>query len=126
MSKRREFKRVSLRLDPGLVLERLILSRLGALSKSRHEPWLRSLLVQGYVLESRVAHHLVGNALGEGSASGAVGRGVPRSAFASWLRSGPPEKEACGQSVARAKAVRPSQIVATTAKPFASLRNVIG
>ena len=38
-------KRLSLTLDPGLVLERLILQRLSGLTRKRGQDWLRSLLV---------------------------------------------------------------------------------
>ncbi len=48
-----EPKRLNLTLDPGLVLERLILQRLSGLKRKRGQDWLRSLLVQGFLAEGR-------------------------------------------------------------------------
>ena len=46
-------QRFSLTLDPGLVLERMILSRLSELKRKRGQDWLRSLLVQGFLVEGQ-------------------------------------------------------------------------
>jgi hypothetical protein len=46
-------KRLSITLDPGLVLERLILRRLADPQRKRGRDWLRSLLVQGFLAEGR-------------------------------------------------------------------------
>ena len=48
-----EPQRLSLTLDPGLVLERLILRRLSGLKRKRGQDWLRSLLVQGFLAEGQ-------------------------------------------------------------------------
>jgi hypothetical protein len=44
-------RRVVLKLDASLAFEALILNRLSRLPKSRHQEWLRGLLVQGFVSE---------------------------------------------------------------------------
>ena len=48
-------QRFSLTLDPGLVLERMILSRLTGLKRKCGQDWLRSLLVQGFLAEGQWA-----------------------------------------------------------------------
>ena len=50
-------KRLSITLDPGLVLERLILQRLDDLQRKRGQDWLRSLLVQGFLDTARNRTH---------------------------------------------------------------------
>lgn len=45
-------------LDPGMVVESLILKRLDTLPKRRHPDWIRALLVQGFLAESRVVRQL--------------------------------------------------------------------
>lgn len=47
-------KRLSITLDPSLVLERLILRRLADLPRMRRLDWLRALLAQGFLVESRL------------------------------------------------------------------------
>lgn len=44
-------RRVVLKLDASMAFEALILNRLSRLPKSRHQEWLRGLLVQGFVSE---------------------------------------------------------------------------
>ena len=46
---RLEGLRISVRLDAGLPVEALIMKRLVALPKRRHQDWIRALLVQGFV-----------------------------------------------------------------------------
>ena len=57
-----EGRRVSVRLDPGLLVEALILKRLDTVPKRRHPDWIRALLVQGFLAECRVVRQLKGTA----------------------------------------------------------------
>ena len=118
-------KRISLTLDPGLVLERLILQRLSGLKRKRGQDYLRSLLVHGFLVEGRWI------------CSGAHGtrekKLVPRETtlpvtpFASWLGSAKPmdrldtEPE---KATATMAVVTPN--TGLESKPFAHLRKVIG
>jgi hypothetical protein len=47
-------RRITLRLDPMMISEGLIVDRLDKMPKVRHQAWLRSLLVVGYLQEARV------------------------------------------------------------------------
>ena len=49
-----------MQLDAGMLVEALILERLNALPKRRHQDWIRSLLVQGFLAESRVLRQIDG------------------------------------------------------------------
>ena len=63
-----EPKRLNLTLDPGLVLERLILQRFSGLKRKRGQDWLRSLLVQGFLAEGRwVSRDIAGQPGGTGA-----------------------------------------------------------
>lgn len=117
-------KRLSVTLDPGLVLERLILRRLGDLQRKRSQDWLRSLLVQGFLAE--------GHWLRSGEPGGRKGlvpqeSAIPTTPFGRWLErshatnSTPGEPERCS---ADAPVAAPE--ATTGAKPFAYLRKVIG
>ena len=57
-----EGRRVTVRLDPGLLVEALILKRLNTVPKRRHPDWIRALLVQGFLAECRVVRQLAGTA----------------------------------------------------------------
>ena len=57
-----EGRRVTVRLDPGLLVEALILKRLNTVPKRRHPDWIRALLVQGFLAECRVVRQLKGTA----------------------------------------------------------------
>lgn len=119
-----EPKRITLSLDPGLVLERMILQRVSGLKRRRGQDWLRSLLVQGFLAESRWIR-----SERQREPDQWVPRGTPMPAapFADWLG------HAQSRNGARADAA-PQVAVATTsipdakadAKPFAHLRKVIG
>jgi len=55
-----EGRRVSVRLDPGMLIEALILKRLNTVPKRRHPDWIRTLLIQGFLAECRVVRRLNG------------------------------------------------------------------
>ena len=119
-----EQKRLTLTLDPGLVIERLILQRLSGLKRKRGQDWLRSLLVQGFLAEGRWLRSDL-----QGNRRNVVPRetAVPATPFAGWLGQAQlakqPEAEAVPAAVIAAVA---SPIAQTDAKPFAHLRKVIG
>ena len=76
-------KRLSLTLDPGLVLERLILQRLSGLKRKRGQDWLRSLLVQGFLAEGRWIRSDVHGTMTKTRVPRETT--VPATPFASWL-----------------------------------------
>ncbi|MGB5639322.1 MAG: hypothetical protein WBM63_09400, partial [Sedimenticolaceae bacterium] len=53
-----EGRRVSVQLDPGILVESLILQRLNTVPKRRHQDWIRALLVQGFLAESGMIRRL--------------------------------------------------------------------
>lgn len=117
-------RRLSVSLDPGLVLERLILRRLADLQRKRGQDWLRSLLVLGFLTEGRW--------LRTGEPDGGRGRephvpAIPATPFACWLErahaNGRTAHEPALRSVA---APTPPPSANGSAKPFAHLRKVIG
>ena len=55
-------RRISVQLDPGMLVEDLILQRLQSLPKRRQPEWIRSLMVQGFLSESRLIRQLKGAA----------------------------------------------------------------
>ena len=117
-------QRFSLTLDPSLVLERMILSRLSELKRKRGHDWLRALLVQGFLAEGQWLRRE--RQSGGGCAAPAEAR-IPTTPFANWLahasvptrRAPEPAPGAVRQTVT---VIEP----ATGSKPFAHLRNVIG
>ena len=121
-------KRIGLTLDPGLVLERLILQRLSVLKRKRGQDWLRSLLVQGFLAEgrwlSRDPHANRSNAVPRETA-------LPATPFASWLgRARPTERPVAepmrATATAKVKSVGEIPMTNPESKPFAHLRKVIG
>ena len=117
-------KRVSITLDPGLVLERLILRRLADLQRKRGQDWIRSLLVQGFLAEGRWLRS------GDpgGSHSGVpVEPAVPTTQFSRWLQ-GAHDNGGSDQEPAPRSAEAPTTPPSTScnSKPFAHLRKVIG
>ena len=120
-----EPQRIRLTLDPGLVLERLILKRLAELTRQRGHDWLRSLLIQGFLTEGRWLR-TEGSQTREGRAPRAPE--IPATPFGRWLgntvRSPTefPDRPAVPVPEDKPWAARGS----SDGKPFAHLRNVIG
>jgi len=116
--------RLSITLDPGLVLERLILARLADLQRKRGQDWLRSLLVQGFLAEGRWLR------VGEpGGCQCPVPRGpaVPATAFSRWLEGSRETDGIDHERQPRSEAALTMPPSANgSAKPFAHLRKVIG
>jgi len=117
-------KRLSITLDPGLVLERLILRRFADLQRKRGQDWLRSLLVQGFLAEGRWLRTAEPDG-GEGYAHQAPA--IPVTPFSRWLEgassTGLSDQELPPRSAA---APRTPPGATASAKPFAHLRKVIG
>ena len=121
-------QRFSLTLDPGLILERLILARLSGLKRKRAQDWLRALLVQGFLVEGqwlRSARH------SSGERAAPADPPIPPTPFASWLRRATvyPLREAVPAQVPVRQSVAALETIAqstTVSKPFAHLRKVIG
>ena len=119
--------RLSLTLDPGLVLERLILRRLSGLKRRRGQDWLRSLLVQGFLAEGQ---WIRSEGPGDSDRASSQARRIPMSPFASWLeRTHTPVRRAVDPAVSTPPPTSPvttaTRPIAAT-KPFAHLRKVIG
>jgi hypothetical protein len=118
-----EPQRISFTLDPGLVLERLILKRLSGFKRKRGHDWLRSLVVQGFLAEGQwIRTESKGS--GEGPAPQAPR--VPITAFGGWLGS---SERPVGQKpvkTAASQQERTGNAVTSGEKPFAHLRKVIG
>lgn len=119
--------RLNLTLDPGLVLERLILRRLSGLKRRRGQDWLRALLVQGFLAEGQ---WIRSECPRNGDRAPAQEPRIPTSPFASWLeRTHTPVRRAVDP---RAPTLTPTSPVTTATspaaetKPFAHLRQVIG
>ena len=122
-------QRVCIRLDPAMLLEGLLLERLGRIPKGRRQEWLRGLLVQGYLWEGRtrrgVQHNGPAQSLDVGQAENQAP--VSATAFSRWptrpqpaMPRVPPEPSAPPQ----AGPIMPEKH--ETKKPFAHLRKVIG
>ncbi len=125
-------QRFSLTLDPGLVLERLILARLSGLTRKRAQDWLRALLVQGFLVEGQ---WLRSAREGGGAHAAPIAPTVPPTPFASWLgcaegspqRTGVPTAKPARPTVAAVESPTASLPESTMKpKPFAHLRKVIG
>lgn len=117
-------KRLSITLDPGLVLERLILRRLADLQRKRGQDWIRSLLVQGFLAEGRWIR--------TGEPGGSQSRvpvepAAPTTPFSQWLQ-GAHDNGGSDQEPAPRSADAPTTPPSTSrnSKPFAHLRKVIG
>ncbi|MCP5304788.1 MAG: hypothetical protein H6953_05030 [Chromatiaceae bacterium] len=119
-----EPKRTCLTLDPGLVIERLILQRLSGLKRKRGQDWLRSLLVQGFLAEGRWLRSDL-----QGNRRNVVPREttVPATPFAGWLGQAQPAEQPDAEATpAAVAAATPAPSIDPDAKPFAHLRKVIG
>ena len=119
--------RLSLTLDPGLVLERLILRRLSGLKRKRGQDWLRALLVQGFLAEGQ---WIRSECRRDNDRASSQEPRIPTSPFAGWLeRTHTPVRRAVDP---RAPTSTPASPITTAtspgaeAKPFAHLRKVIG
>jgi len=120
--------RIHVRLDPGMLVEVLILERLNALPKRRYQDWIRSLLVQGFLAESRVFRQLDGTVSENRVAERRVQQS-PRSGFdfGDWTgRSpGPTALVRVNRDVPRDD-LPSSPKQSGASKPFAQLRKVVG
>jgi hypothetical protein len=120
-----EPKRICLTLDPGLVLERLILQRLSGLKRKRGQDWLRSLLVHGFLVEGQwVRSDRHGTREKNGVPRATT---LPITPFASWLENTRPADRVDAEparATATAAVVTPKKSPET--KPITHLRKVIG
>jgi len=123
-----EGRRITVRLDPGLLVEALILKRLNTVPKRRHPDWIRALLIQGFLAECRVVRQLKGTAAQHPIAKRRVqaspglgfdfGEGFARSANA---------KRDIGVNRHVANKFPASPVAAGGVdKPFAHLRKIVG
>ena len=123
-----EGRRVSVRLDPGLLVEALILKRLNTVPKRRHPDWIRALLVQGFLAECRVVRQLAGTASENAFAKRRM-QPSPGSGFDfsdGFARSANPQRIVRTNRDVSNQAP-PSPVAAGGAdKPFAHLRKVVG
>ena len=123
-----EGRRVTVRLDPGLLVEALILKRLNTVPKRRHPDWIRALLVQGFLAECRVVRQLKGTASENAFAKRRM-QPSPGSGFDfgdGFARSANPQRVARANRDVSSE-VPPSPVAAGGAdKPFAHLRKVVG
>ena len=119
--------RLSLTLDPGLVLERLILRRLCELKRRRGQDWLRSLLVQGFLAEGQWIRSECPRNIDRASPQEPR---IPTSPFASWLeRTHTPVRRAVDHRAPTStptSPITPAASPGAETKPFAHLRKVIG
>jgi hypothetical protein len=121
-------RRVSVPLDPEVLIEGLILARLEVLPKRRQTDWVRGLLVNGFLAESRLLRALQVGASAKGSEEQR-----PRSlavagfAFGEW-RGRPAHAEPAASSSpvdGRHQQSKPAKPDGPH-KPFAHLRKVVG
>ena len=123
-----EGRRITVRLDPGLLVEDLILKRLNTVPKRRHPDWIRTLLVQGFLAESRVVRQLKGPAAEHPIAKCRVPPS-PMSGFTfgdGFAQSVSPQRVVIANRDVSNQAP-PSPVAAGGAgKPFAHLRRVVG
>ena len=120
--------RVSVQLDPGMLVEALILQRLNAVPKRRHQDWIRSLLVQGFLAESRLVRQLNGTAPGNQATEHRAQRSR-RSGFdfSEWLgRSANPKPVVRATPDMRKEDPLGFVEQGRSDKPFAHLRKVVG
>lgn len=121
-------RRVSVPLDPEVLIEALILARLEALPRRRQTDWIRGLLVNGFLAESRVLR-----ALQTGASTNGDEEQRPRSlaaagfAFGQWRgKPAQAEPEARPAPVDGWHQHSKPQKPDGPHKPFAHLRKVVG
>ena len=121
-------QRISVQLDSVMLVEDLILQRLQSLPKRRQPEWIRSLLVRGFLSESRLDRQLKGAA----SQTCAVSDRMPQSPksgfdFRDWTGRSAKLKPVASviPDVPEADPPRCVQQI-NSAKPFAHLRKVVG
>jgi len=111
-----------------MLVEALILQRLNAVPKRRHQDWIRSLLVQGFLAESRLVRQLNGTAPGN-LATQHRAQQSRRSGFdfSEWLGRSANPKPVVRTTPDVPKEEPPSFVEqGSLAKPFAYLRKVVG
>lgn len=121
-------RRVSVPLDPEVLIEAVVLARLEALPKRRRADWVRGLLVLGFLTESRVLRSL------QTEASAAVDeeQRLPWVAaagftFGEWGRRPAPAEAAMRAGSGIGRSERPgAPKTDQPGKPFAHLRTVVG
>ena len=115
-------QRIDLNLDVAIVFEALILNRLLRLPKTRHQEWLRGLLVQGFRRECRALRKL--------QHDGQSGSNAPpkeRNALAYRSVSAGNHQTTIPQQIApQAKHVGSEAQRSNNTVPFAALRKVVG
>jgi len=111
-----------------MLVEDLILQRFQSLPKRRQPEWIRSLLVQGFLAESRMVRQLNGIATQTQVVSGRVNLS-PRSGFnfRDWTGRSAKLKPVASFTAEASKEVSPRCVQQiNSSKPFAHLRKVVG
>ncbi len=118
-------QRVSATLDRSVLIERLLLKRWESLSRNSQPGWLRSLLVQGFMVECAWLRAAEGREQSDNaSRNTAITRKEPESRYSDWLSERSTRNGVRGERYAPTPS---SMLVSTQAdKPFAHLRRVIG
>ena len=113
-------QRLTVSLDPTLVLEGLILKRLNVLRGRRRQDWLRALLGYGYLAECRWLRR-------ELPSSSQVHGKERLSSFANWLTEAPaPSIDRPRRNTTPQVRVPPTVAFDGGSKPFGHLRAVVG
>ena len=106
--------RITLQLDSRVVLEGVMLNRLERIPKGRRQEWLRGLLVAGFKAECRVLRDTSDNT-----------KSTPVSGFGDWLALQTPSTSIASPTP-EPTPVMTAEGPASSAKPFAHLRKVVG
>jgi hypothetical protein len=125
-------QRVCIRLDPAMLLEAVLIRRLALVPKARRQEWLRGLLVQGCLWETRVGRDALSTAEDRNSTPrGEASLPAPRTDHAP--HPGPQRfspRPTAEERTARQHVAPTGTSTAlkepTGVKPFAHLRKVIG
>lgn len=125
-------QRVCIRLDPAMLLEAVLIRRLALVPKARRQEWLRGLLVQGCLWETRAGRDALSTAEHRNSTPrGEASLPAPRTDHAA--QPGPQPfspRPAVEERIARQRVAPTGTSTApkepTGVKPFAHLRKVIG